>query len=47
LDKGFVVMIDPCDMIPANIKQYLIDRYQERVVFQKPQSLDAVVHIKL
>jgi len=47
LEKGFVVMIDPCDMIPIAIKQHLIDQYRERVVFQKPQSVDAVIKILL
>ena len=47
LEKGFVVMIDPCDMIPAGIKQHLIDQYQGRAVFQKPPSLDDVVEIRL
>jgi len=47
LEKGFVVMIDPCDMIPAGIRQHLIDQYEGRAVFQKPQSLDSVVEIRL
>ena len=47
LEKGFVVMIDPCDMIPTGVRQHLIDQYQGRAVFQKPPSLDDVVEIRL
>jgi nucleotide sugar dehydrogenase len=47
LEKGFVVMIDPCDMIPTDVRQHLIDQYQGRAVFQKPQTLDEVLEIRL
>jgi len=47
LEKGFVVMIDPCDMIPTGVRQHLIDQYQGRAVFQKPQTLDEVLEIRL